>query len=324
MVYYFGKPYLEEFASGRLKAVDGDITDRDLVLGMVNESFDVLINCAACVKHFANDDILDRVNVTGVKNLIALCEETKKRLIQISTVSVAGENVDHAMPEHLVMDETMLYFGQDLSNQYVHSKFEAEQAMLSAIAKGSLDGKIIRVGNLMSRKLDGEFQANAVTSGFMRNLRGYVTIGAYPVSQMARPVEFSPIDSVAESVVRLAGTPEQYTVFHAVNGHWLEMGDLIAVMNAAGLAIEVTSDHEFEKRLTEAMEDEEKNMLVSGLISYLSSDTDSVRSYIGEKHIYSTNVLYRLGFRWPLTDENYLRNAIESLDTLGFFEGDLA
>ncbi len=324
LVYYFGKPYLEEFASGRLKAVDGDITDRDLVLGMVNESFDVLINCAACVKHFANDDILDRVNVTGVKNLIALCEETKKRLIQISTVSVAGENVDHAMPEHLVMDETMLYFGQDLSNQYVHSKFEAEQAMLSAIAKGSLDGKIIRVGNLMSRKLDGEFQANAVTSGFMRNLRGYVTIGAYPVSQMARPVEFSPIDSVAESVVRLAGTPEQYTVFHAVNGHWLEMGDLIAVMNAAGPAIEGTSDHEFEKRLTEAMEDEEKNMLVSGLISYLSSDTDSVRSYIGEKHIYSTNVLYRLGFRWPLTDENYLRNAIESLDTLGFFEGDLA
>ena len=257
-----------------------------------------MINCAACVKHFANDDILDRVNVTGVKNLMALCEKTKRRLIQISTVSVAGENVDHALSDHLAMDETMLYFGQDLSNQYVRSKFEAERAMLTAMAKGDLDGKIIRVGNLMSRASDGEFQANAVTSGFMRNLLGYVTIGAYPVSQMARPVEFSPIETVAEAVVRLSGTHKSYTVFHAVNGHWIEMGDLVAAMNDAGLPVEV-------------------------VISYLSSDTDSVRSYVPEDHSYTKNVLYRLGFRWPLTDERYLSGAIESLKTLGFFDGGL-
>ena len=196
--------------------------------------------------------------------------------------------------------------------------------MLAAIAKGTLDGKIIRVGNLMSRLSDGEFQANAVTSGFMRNLRGYVTIGAYPVSEMARPVEFSPIDTVAEAVVRLSATPKQYSVFHAVNGHWLEMGDLIDAMQKVGFDIDVVSGKEFEQRLKEAMEDEEKNMLVSGLISYLSSDTDSVRVYIGEKHDFSTNALYRLGFRWPLTDETYLKNAIEALDTFGFFKGDLA
>ena len=324
LVYYFDKPYLDEFESGRVRAIDGDITDHELVMGICDEEFDVVINCAACVKHFAADDILDRVNVVGVKNLISLCEKKQKRLIQISTVSVAGENVDHALPAHLVMDETMLYFGQDLSNQYVHSKFEAEQAMLGAIAKGTLDGKIIRVGNLMSRLSDGEFQANAVTSGFMRNLRGYVTIGAYPVSEMARPVEFSPIDTVAEAVVRLAGTPEQYTVFHAVNGHWIEMGDLIAAIKSSGFDVDIVSDREFETRLKEAMEDEEKNMLVSGLISYLSSDADSVRSYVGEKHVYSTNVLYRLGFGWPLTDTGYLKSVIRSLDTLGFFDGELA
>ena len=324
LMYYFGKPYLGEFENGRVRAIDGDITDHDLMMGISEEKFDMVINCAACVKHFAADDILERVNVTGVKNLIALCEKVKARLIQVSTVSVAGENVDHALPEHLIMDETMLYFGQDLSNQYVHSKFEAEQAMLAAIAKGTLDGKIIRVGNLMSRLSDGEFQANAVTSGFMRNLRGYVTIGAYPVSEMARPVEFSPIDTVAEAVVRLSATPKQYSVFHAVNGHWLEMGDLIDAMQKVGFDIDVVSGKEFEQRLKEAMENEEKNMLVSGLISYLSSDTDSVRVYIGEKHDFSTNALYRLGFRWPLTDETYLKNAIEALDTFGFFKGDLA
>ena len=323
MAYYFDKPYVEEFECGRIRAIDGDVTDRALVAGLEKECFDIVINCAACVKHFANYDILDRVNVTGVKNLMALCEKTKRRLIQISTVSVAGENVDHALSDHLAMDETMLYFGQDLSNQYVRSKFEAERAMLTAMAKGDLDGKIIRVGNLMSRASDGEFQANAVTSGFMRNLLGYVTIGAYPVSQMARPVEFSPIETVAEAVVRLSGTHKSYTVFHAVNGHWIEMGDLVAAMNDAGLPVEVVSDAEFERRLKEALADDKKNMLVSGLISYLSSDTDSVRSYVPEDHSYTKNVLYRLGFRWPLTDERYLSGAIESLKTLGFFDGGL-
>ena len=157
----------------------------------------------------------------------------------------------------------------------------------------------------------------------MRNLRGYAVVGAYPISGMARPVEFSPIDLVAEAVCKLAKTPEQFTVFHAVNGHWIEMGDLIAVMNDVGIHVEVVSDDEFQKRLADAMQDENKNMLVSGLISYLSSDTDTVRSYIPEDHTFTKNVLYRMGYRWPLTDESYLKLAMNALITLGFFDGAL-
>ena len=36
-------------------------------------------------------------------------------------------------------------------------KFLAERAVLEAVSSG-LDGKVIRVGNLMSRNSDGEFQ----------------------------------------------------------------------------------------------------------------------------------------------------------------------
>ena len=322
LMYYFDKPYNEAFDEGRIVTVDGDITDKDKLKELEGADFDIVINCAACVKHFASDDILERVNVTGVKNLIDLCSVVDKPLIQISTVSVAGENVDHALPDHTVMDETMLYFGQDLSNQYIKSKFDAEQALLTAVAKGSVKGKVIRVGNLMSRASDGEFQANSITSGFMRNLRGYAAIGAYPVSAMARPVEFSPIDIVAESVIKLAVAPDVFTLFHSVNGHWIEMGDLIAAMNKAGLKVDVVSDAEFEARLKEALADESKNMVVSGLISYLSSDAGSTRSYIPEEHTFTKNVLYRMGFMWPLTDESYLVSAIEALITMGFFDGE--
>lgn len=322
LMYYFGTNYSSEFESGRLKAVDGDITDRELVLAQDGISFGTVINCAACVKHFAKDDILERVNVKGVKNLVELCEKTGSRLIQISTVSVAGENVDHALPDSMKMYENMLYFGQDLSNQYVHSKFDAEKAVLSRIAAGKLRAKIIRVGNLMSRDSDGEFQVNSITSGFMRNLKGYAAIGAYPVSEMGRPVEFSPIDLVAKAVRLLSGTPEKFTVFHAVNGHWIEMGDVIAAMNSAGIRVDPVDEDEFAKRMSEAMQDEKKNMLVSGLISYLSSDADTVRSYVQEDHTFTKNALYRLGYRWPLTDERYLTGAIEALSSMAFFDGD--
>ncbi len=322
LVYYFETNYAEEFDSGRLRAVDGDITDRELVLAQDGIAFDIVINCAACVKHFASDDILDRVNVRGVENLIALCEKTGRRLIQISTVSVAGENVDHALPDTKRLFENMLYFGQDLSNQYVRSKFDAEKAILERVAAGKLRAKIIRVGNLMSRDSDGEFQANSVTSGFMRNLKGYAAIGAYPVSKMAHPVEFSPIDLTAKAVRLLAGTPDKFTVFHAVNGHWIEMGDVIAAMNSSGIPVDIADEEEFARRMKLAMQDEAKNMLVSGLISYLSSDAETVRSYVGEDHTFTKNALYRLGYRWPLTDQRYLENAIEALISLDFFNGD--
>ncbi len=320
LVYYFETNYRDAFESGRLRAVNGDITDREIVLEM--DTFDTVINCAACVKHFASDDILDRVNVQGVKNLIALCEKTDSRLIQISTVSVAGENVNHALPDSLVLRENMLYFGQDLSNQYVKSKFEAEVAVLREVAAKKLRAKIIRVGNLMSRSSDGEFQVNSVTSGFMRNLKGYAAIGAFPVSAMAHAVEFSPIDLVAKAVRLLAGTPDPFTVFQAVNGHWIEMGDVIAAMNAAGIPVDVVKEEEFSARLSAALQDDKTNMLVSGLISYLSSDADTVRSYVPEDHTFTKNALYRLGYRWPLTDERYLTGAIEALMSLDFFSGE--
>ena len=321
LVYYFDTDYREAFDSGRLRVIDGDITDAGLVSELQNAGFKTLINCAASVKHFANDDILERVNVAGVKNLIDLCEETGSRLVQISTVSVAGENINHTLPETLTMKENMLFFGQDLSNRYARSKFDAEEAVLRAISGGRVRGKIIRVGNLMSRNSDGEFQVNFVTSGFMRSLRGYAAIGAFPISMLAEPVEFSPIDKVAEAVRLLAGTPDQFTVFHAVNGHWIEMGDVVAAMNEEGLYIDNVSDEEFSYRLSQAMKNERKNMLVSGLISYLSSDSETVRSYVSVEYRFTKNALYRLGFRWPLTDDSYLRGAIRALMSLGFFEG---
>lgn len=317
LTYYFDSP-LTELVEQYVEIVDGDVTDETLYDKLEDYDFNLIINSAAIVKHFANNDIIEQVNVGGVKNLITIAKKKSARLIQISTLSVAGENIDEKFPSSFRMKENMLDFGQDVSNKYVHSKFDAEKALLEAVEQDGLDGKIIRVGNLMSRQSDGEFQANSITNGFMRDLKGYVTLHKYPVNSMDVEVDFSPIDEVAKTIILLAKTPHQFTVFHSANSHMVQMGDIVSVLNELGFNIEVVSDEEFLTSMKEMMLDESKSMLVSSLISYSSSDMHT-HSFILTDNEFSNKSLYHLGYKWPITDYNYLKNAIDSLATLDFF-----
>ena len=315
--YYFDSPLIEE-VDKYVTIVDGDVTDDTLGEKLEKLEFDTIINCAAIVKHFSNDDIIERVNVGGVKNLIEVAKKKNVRLVQISTLSVAGENIDSKFPDTFKMSENMLSFGQDISNKYVHSKYYAEKAVLEACLDG-FDGKIIRVGNLMSRESDGEFQANSITNGFMRDLKGYATLHKFPVNSMDVEIDFSPIDEVAKTIILLSKTNKKFTVFHSANSHNVQMGDIIYVLNELGFDIKVVPDDEFVESMKEFMKDESKSMLVSSLISYSSSDFHT-HSFIPSNNVFTNKALYHLGYKWPITDYKYLRNAIESLATLGFFE----
>lgn len=318
-MYYFEHTMEQEFGS-RIIPVDGDITDDTIEDKLKAYDMDTVINCAACVKHFAADDILDRVNVRGVKNLIAFCRKQNKKLIQVSTVSVAGESVDDHIPADVKLTEDKLDFGQALDNRYAETKFLAEKAVLEAVAKG-LRGKIIRVGNLMSRERDGEFQINYATNGFMNRLKAYRMIGSFPVNDMDQTAEFSPIDSTARALVALAGTPDEFTVFHAYNCHHVHMANVLEVMNESGMMVEVVSQEDFRRRFNELLADEARNTEISGLIAYMNSGKAN-RRYVGWDNTFTVKALYRLGFSWPLTGERYIRRAVDALSTLGFFDDD--
>ena len=321
LMYYYENPMKELFGS-RIRVVKGDITDPDGVMELEKLDFKTVINCAACVKHFAQDDTLDKINRQGVENLIELCVKTDRRLVQISTISIAGTSVNNSIPSDKVIHENELFFGQSLENKYVNTKFKAEKAMLDAAAERGLDAKIIRVGNLMSRHSDGEFQINFVTNSFMRTLRAYASLGVISVAALDQQIEFSPIDMVAKAVVTLSKTDRRFTVFHATNSHRIEMGDVVQAMNNAGIAVETVTDEVFRKRFGEAMADEKKSSVVSPLIAYQVSDKNTVEFMIGYDNSFTTKALYRLGFKWPMTDTAYLDSAIRALDTLSFFEDD--
>ena len=85
LMYYFDNPCQELFGE-RIICVDGDITSKEQVEKFADYKFNTIINCAACVKHFAAGDVLEKINVHGVENLIEFCKNSGRRLIQISTV----------------------------------------------------------------------------------------------------------------------------------------------------------------------------------------------------------------------------------------------
>ena len=315
LMYYFDDPFDELFGD-RIVCVEGDITDKESLKALESIGADTVINCAACVKHFVKDDILDRVNVGGVRNLIDMCSRGGKRLIQISTTSVAGQTT--ASEAVRLLHENELYFGQRLDNDYVRTKFLAERSVLAARAEGRLDGTVIRVGNLMSRRSDGEFQINFVTNSFMRSLKAYRKLGLFPVELMEAEAEFSPIDTTAQAILRLAASKSGFSVFHAYNDHILKMADVICAMKDYGFEIKITDNETFKAALNEATKDEAMADTVLGLMAYDSGE--EALTEIGADNRFTANVLYRLGFKWCITDDTYLLGAVKALDTLGFFD----
>ena len=316
--YYFDSPYEEAFEQ-RLTIVESDVTSEDLLATLEKEEFDLIVNCAAVVKHFANDDAIEKVNLGGVKNLIEVALAHKARLVQISTLSVAGENINGKFAPERRIHESEIFFGQDVSNKYINSKIKAEEALIEAVNNRGLDGKVVRVGNLMGRARDGEFQINSGTNNFMATIRAYGKLGVFPVSAADATIDFSPIDEVAKTILLLAKTPKEFTIFHSANSHEVELADVIAAMNDYGYRIDTVDDATFSEKLAKYMEDESKQMDVSSLISYNTSGSET-RDYILSDNSFTIKALHRLGYKWPITGESYLARAIASLSTLGFFE----
>lgn len=312
LIYYFGNPF-DELVEKYVNVLEADVTDN---VGDVlrDVKVDTIINCAACVKHYAADDILERINVRGVENMIKVATEKNARMIQISTISVAGVHTDETWKRHVKMYEDRLFVVDDMGNKYSISKYHAELKMLEAIKNG-MRGKIIRVGNLMGRHEDGEFQINFNTNAFMNALKGFATIGKSPISHGTDRMSFSPIDMTARAVVLLSGTNDKFTAFNADSRFIFDEWQLIEAVNKCGVNITPVPDEEYYADYHRMLGDPKVNEKLQGLMTNDRPDIHGIES----DNTFTTNILYRLGFSWPLPDISYLERAVESLLSLEFF-----
>ena len=319
LVYYFEKNY-RPLVGKRIRLIQGDMSDESVFKSilMSGTPIDLVVNCAANVKHFSRGDDIMKVNYYGVKNLVKFCITRGARLVQVSTVSVGGMT-EGTVPAEL--DERMLFFGQNTDNQYVVSKFLAERHILGKVAEGTLNAKIVRMGNLSPRAEDGEFQINFNSNASMGRLKAYRMLGACPYSMLDGKMEFSPIDDSAKAVVLLAGTPKECCVFHAFNDHLMPMDDILSRLRKDdGSPLDYVEDAEFVRRMDAAKEDPEKSRILSSIIAYTQAEGQTQLVENGASVTYSMQVLHRLGFRWDQTSSRYVDMIFDMLSSMQYFE----
>jgi len=336
LFYYFGDNFKELFGS-RLHVMAGDVTEpfwnkgernkeealNDQTSNSLNDqttsSINTVFNCAAVVKHFSAGTDIEDVNIKGVVNCVRFCIETGARLIHISTYSTAGLSVNGKPSPDTVQTEQTLYFGQYMENRYVHSKFVAERTVLEAVAIHGLDGKVMRVGNLAPRSTDGEFQINAQTNSAMGRVRVFKTLGCYPYEMTDQPMEFSPINEVAKAVVTLAVTPRDCCLFHPFNNHYVHFGDVLGELKQIGTPPRQVEAEEYELALEKAKSDPTKAQQLQSLIAYQDMAHGQKTALIKTVNDYTTQVLYRMRFRWSPTSGDYVERFLTAIEGLGYF-----
>lgn len=317
--YYFQNAY-RELIGKRLFVIEGDVTNSADFEALRDCHIDTVINCAASVKHFAHDSRIEKINIGGAKNVIAFCLEHKARMIQTSTMSVVETGYKDSLPVNYQPTEQMLYFGQDLTNKYVHSKFLAERAVLEAVLEQGLSAKIMRYGNLAARASDGEFQINFTSNAAMGVLKGYASLGCASYDQLDNTMEFSPIDVVAKITVALSQTPEECRIFHVITDQYIPMIQIFHEMETMGHPVAFVEPDDFAKAFAKAQRNPQKASRLTSLMAYAYGAGERERVSLNMNREYTLQVLYRLGLDWPVTSWDYLRRFMHMLNGLGYFD----
>lgn len=322
--YYFGSD-LSNLFGNRIIVVPGEITEEyfglsDTMYKTIASSVYTVVNCAALVKHFGKYEDFERINVTGVKNIVTFCEKYGKTLFHTSTISVAGNGLmglsSGFNPTKIInYGENRLYVKQCLNNVYVRSKFEAEKFILEELANKKLRGIILRIGNVTNRFVDGKFQENASENAFHNRLKAFKYLKMIPKSIYDGYVEFSPVDSIAQSIIQ---TMKFYTqpmsVLHLFNSKHLYIKDLLVMLRELGIKIDVVEDDIFKDNL--------KNILFNSpnydKVSVLLNDIDSDFNLLYKTNLIITNkftlkFLNIAGFDWPEITKEYIKKVIDNL-----------
>jgi len=286
----------------------------------VDGKVDTVFNCAAVVKHFSKGTEIEDVNVGGAVNCVKFCLQNGAKLIHVSTYSTGGLSINGMPPEDTVYTEQKLYFGQNLANQYVHSKFMSERIVLEAVALNNLNAKVMRVGNLAPRSTDGEFQINFQTNSAMGRIRVFQMLGCYPYEMTDSPMEFSPINETAKAIVMLSQTPKECCLFHPYNNHYVHFGDVLAELSQVGKAPIRVETEDFNMALELAKQNPDKAKILSSLLAYQDMAHGQKAVFINPDNQYTIQVLYRLGFHWSSTSWDYVDQMLVTIAGFGYFE----
>ena len=309
--YYFGAKY-DLLLDERIFIISGDLSRENLGIDIttykeLTNKIDSVINCASLVKHYGEYNLFYNSNVLSAKNIIAFAKEANASINHISTTSVSGNYLVKNSLKH-DYTENDFYIGQNYKdNVYVRTKFEAEEEMLKAQNSG-VPVNIFRVGNLMQRTNDGVFQINKMDNAYFKRMMGFIQLKKLPENLITQKMEFTPVDSCAEAIVKLMVYKNK--IFHLENKNLIGITELISALLNYNINIEFISVDEFntfihDEKNTEYLENFITDLNNSNVLDYKTTITinnDLTEIFLEEN-----------GFKWPIISSEYLKLVVKNL-----------
>lgn len=325
--FYFDED-ISKLINNKIFVFNGNILKGDLELSKTNlenivSNTKTVIHTAAKVKHYGDYEEFRKINTEGTKNVAEFAFSNKLRLIHISSISVSGNYLVKQDNRNVEFTENNLYIGQNyIDNVYVHSKFEAEKIILEYMEKG-LTAQIHRIGILAGRLSDGVFQNNIEENAFYSRIKSMVTLSCVSEKMLNQKIEFTPVDVCTKAIVSLAKENiADNKVFHLYNHNFINISDVIEILNSFGSNIKIVSENEFKNRIIEISKSKDSKFLL-GIINDLdnSEKATSTINYnfsVNIKSEYTQKYLKLLKCEWNETNKNYIRKLINYMKKVNF------
>lgn len=317
--FYFKDKYTQDFLFSKIKVFVGDITYKNL--GLSDEQFkslgkivDLVIHCAALVKHIGKYSDFERLNVKGTENIANFCMKYNIFLNHISTISVSSDFLPlNNTSDDVYFTEEDFFIGQNYrENYYVRSKLLAEEFLLNNIKNGLLKANIYRIGNLTARYTDGVFQYNIDSNAFYNKLQFMLQNKFYFESSIVQDFDISPVDNVANAIIGIIYNYGSLNkIFHVFNPHKFNMKSLSEMLNNLGYTIKLFSDNQFYKKIS-TLDLSANSLVISDYnlytnISYLNIKTNCD---ITLKYLENFN------FNYDIIDLDYLNKLTKYIENL--------
>lgn len=328
--FYFEKKY-NKLINKRIFVVEGDVTKKEIIISKnfdkYNSLINTVINCSAIVKHFGDFKKFFDLNVYSTQNIIEYCIKYNKKLIHVSTLSVSGNILEtghveqNAILKGKTFKEEDIYIGQDLDNIYAYTKFLGERFVLESIYTQNLNAKIMRVGNLTSRSYDGKFQFNYNENAFANRLKTMIELGVLPENFLDFYLEFTPVNYAAKAILLLSKVEKKYNVFHVFNHNHVKIKEVDEYFNKMNINLKHITKNEMRNIIKESSKNKKRTKLLKGIILDINTNSElEYKPQIIVKSDFTTYVLQKLEFTWPIIDFNYVKKYIKCLYDESSFE----
>lgn len=297
--YYFGEIDLSE----KCRLICGNIEKDNLGLASdlyaeLCKEIDAVFHVAANVHHAGDYAELKKTNVDGTKNCIAFAKAANAVLHHTSTVSVHGSATVPQGDKTAKFDEFTLDIGQQFSeNVYIHSKYRAEEAVISARLEG-VQSNIYRIGNLTWRTTDGLFQINTQDNGFLHRVRAILKLGLLSSAADKYPMDLTPVDECAKAFVGLAFSGKVNEIYHLYNPNYLSSENLFRYLDVPYREV---SPLEFIETAFANTSDRDVHVyMFYMLISGRSANIDTSCAFTLQR-------MNAIGLNWSILDSVYLK-----------------